>query len=237
MKRSILALFVASTSVLFGQFGQLNSNSISITASRVIYVQPDQVAFYVSVSSGPDATLTDILNALAGAGVTASEFTGAISFYDATPGQTNPWSQNWAFSVPVPFSKMKETAMALASLQQTIAQKNSGLSVSVGLPALSVSPELQASQKCSNRDLVADARAQAEKLASAAGLAVGSILSIAPGGNLVGVGVPGSGPNVGYISEYVSVGKTGTGITSTTTNGSQASSLSCSLQVEFAVVR
>ncbi len=232
MKQAILALFVTSTSLLFGQFGPLESNSINVTASRVIYLQPDQVSFYVSVTSGGDATLDDILNVLAVAGITASNFTGAITFYDATPGQTNPWSQNWAFTVALSFSKMKDTAMALAALQQMIAQNNNGLSMSVSSPGLSVSPELQASQKCSNRDLVADARSQAEKLASAAGLGVGPVLSISPG-FLAGVGgVGGSGP--GYISQYVS--STGTA-TTTATGVAQASPVNCSLQVEFAVVR
>jgi hypothetical protein len=230
MKRPILALFVASTSVLFGQ---LTSNSVSITASRVIYLQPDQVAFYVSVTSGPEATLNDILNALAVAGITPSNFTGAITSYDAKPGQTSPWSQNWAFSLPVPFSKMKDTAMALVALQQAIAQKNNGLSMSVGSPGLSVSSDMRASRTCSNRDLVADARVQAEKLTSAAGLAVGPILAISPQ-TQVGVRyLAGFGPNTGYVSGYVSASAT----TSTTTGFPQASSLTCSLRVEFAVVR
>jgi hypothetical protein len=225
MSRRLLALFVVLTPVLLAQ---IDSNSISIVASRSIYLQPDQVTFFLSVTSGGDATLNDIVNALAGAGVTPSDYLRVDTFYVPIPGQGDPWLQNWSFSLGVPFSRMKETVAALTELRQTISKKNGGLQMSFNLVGLQVSPQLLASQQCSNRDLVADARAHAEKLASAVGFGVGYVLSISK---------PTSAVPTGALA-YAQLSS----VEAITVQpfyyfAPQASSQSCSLQVEFAVIR
>jgi uncharacterized protein YggE len=233
MKRFILALLLAPATVLFAQ---PDSNSISIVASRSVYAQPDQIAFFISVTSGGSATLDDILKALAGAGVTASDYQGVFASYDSTPGQPDPWPQYWSFSLGVPFSTMKETLAALTGLQQTIPQKNSGLNMSFSLGGLQVSPQLLASQQCSNRDLIADARAQAEKLAHAAGFAVGSILTISKPMSVVPTAAL-LYPQLAAGTPTIRAALPGSAYTFATYPAPQPTTLSCSLQVEFAMLR
>ena len=65
-------------------------------------------------------------------------------------------------------------------LEQTIAQNNSGLTLTFTVEGTqaSQSHKMQQSQPCSNADLIADATAQAQKLAAAAGLTLGPILRL-----------------------------------------------------------
>jgi hypothetical protein len=82
----------------------------------------------------------------------------------------------------VPFAQMNATVTALTGLQQSITQTNSAFSLSFSVQGTQVSASQQA-QTCSITGLIADATAQAQKLASAAGLNLGAILamsSIAP---------------------------------------------------------
>ncbi|HKE25258.1 MAG TPA: hypothetical protein VKB88_23025, partial [Bryobacteraceae bacterium] len=45
--------------------GQLNSNTVTVTASQNSISQPDQAIFDVTVSSGPDKSLDDIVKSVA----------------------------------------------------------------------------------------------------------------------------------------------------------------------------
>jgi hypothetical protein len=179
IKRTLIVSFLASGVLLFGQ---LDSNSVTVTASRSTNLQPDQVLFAVEVGSGLNTSLDDVLAALKGSGITIGNFSGVGSsggiFSVLPPGPQLPPMLQWAFGLAVPFSKMKDTVTALTSLQQSIAQANNGLMLSFQVQGSSVSAALQQSQTCSIPDLLADARTQAQKLADAAGLTLGSILAM-----------------------------------------------------------
>ena len=69
------------------------------------------------------------------------------------------------------------------ALQQAIAKANNGLTLSFYISGLQVSDALAQLQTCPFADLISDARAQAQKLAQAAGLSAGPILSINAGGS------------------------------------------------------
>lgn len=181
LARTLAVTFIISASLAFGQ---LDSNSVTVTASRSMSLQPDQVVFGVFVNSGVDATLDDVVAALQGSGIGIANFTGVstpqfqLQFGTGqTPAPPLPTLQ-WAFGLPVAFSKMKDTVAALASLQASIPKKNTGLSLTFTVQGTQVSQQAQQSQTCSNADLLADARAQAKKLADAAGLIVGTILAV-----------------------------------------------------------
>ena len=73
---------------------------------------------------------------------------------------------------------MKATVAALTSLEQSIIHANSGFTLSFSVQGAQVSSGMQQSQTCSIPDLIADASAQAHKLANAAGLTLGSILAM-----------------------------------------------------------
>jgi uncharacterized protein YggE len=76
---------------------------------------------------------------------------------------------------------MKATVTALTGLEQSNLQPNSGFTLSFSVQGTQVSSALQQSQVCSIPGLIADATAQASKLASAAGLNLGSIVAMTSG--------------------------------------------------------
>jgi len=89
-----------------------------------------------------------------------------------------PPSLQWSFTLAVPLSRIKDTITTLTTVQQNTAKKNNGLSVTFQVQGSQVSPQALQSQACALPDLIADARAQAQKLADAAGMGVGVILAM-----------------------------------------------------------
>jgi hypothetical protein len=221
--RSLVLAFALASSLAFGQ---LDSNSVTVTATRSSNPQADQMLFGIFVDTGFDSNLTDVVALLQGAGVTAANFsnvstTQGILILDPGPNPSGDLQPRpileWTFGLPVPMARMKDTVSQLNALQQSIAKKG-GATMSFQVQGTQVSPQLQQSQSCSISDLLTDARAQAQKLADAAGLNLGVILalsSVAP--NAV------SSPAV-VISRYSS------------SSGSYYST-PCSLTVKFAVSR
>jgi len=152
-------------------FGQLDPHTLTISATRSITLQPDQVLFSLSVSSGAATTLDQIVAALSGLGITSSNLSGVIN------NPTPPMFQ-WNFTLAAPLSNLTATIGSLTKLQQTITQNNSGLTLTFYLDGTQVSQQLQQSQSCSNSDLITDATAQAQKVSAAAGLTLGPIRSL-----------------------------------------------------------
>jgi hypothetical protein len=60
-------------------FGQLSTNTVSVTASSSSTQQPDQAVFSVTVSSGIDKNLSDILSALSGSGISGANLVSVAS--------------------------------------------------------------------------------------------------------------------------------------------------------------
>jgi len=185
MIRSLVPALVLSASLAFGQ---IDSNAVTVTASRNASLQPDTVLFGVTVTSGFNTGLDDVIAALAGSGITAANFSSLSSpqvipgFSPGTgiitlPPTVQPMLQ-WNFTLPVPLSKLKDTSTTLTNIQQGFAKKNAGLTMSFSVQGTQVSQQLQQSQPCVVSDLLADAHAQAQKLADAAGLTLGQILAL-----------------------------------------------------------
>jgi uncharacterized protein YggE len=182
LKRLVCLSFVLSAPLLFGQ---LDSNSVTVTANRNVNLQPDQVLFAVYVTTPFTASLDDVLAAVKGVGITSANFSGVSSnatgtFIVGLTGTTLPATPTvqWAFGLPVPFAQMKATVTTLTGLQQSITQNNSGFSLLFSVQGTQVSATLQQAQTCSLAGLIADATAQAQKLAAAAGLNLGGILAM-----------------------------------------------------------
>jgi hypothetical protein len=155
-----LVLFFLSASLLFGQ---LDNNSITITASRSIPTQPDQVMFNIALDTPVSATIDDAIAALPGLGLSASQLTGV-----SASGQ-GPLT--WEFTLTVPLASLKDTMSTLTALQTSLAKNGPALTFGVG--GTSSTPA-----QCAKSDLVADATAQAQKLTAAAGLTLGPILAV-----------------------------------------------------------
>ena len=162
-------------------FGQAEPNTIGITAIRTVTVPPDQVAFLLGVGSGPAIPLDTVTAALSGAGISGATFAGV----SGPPGVGLPLNSqaalNWYFTRTVPLAGIKNAFASLAAAQQAMAQANQGLSLSYSVQGSQLSPALQQAQACPQSDLLADARAQAGKVAAAADVAVGPVLNISQG--------------------------------------------------------
>src|SRR5579872_4122317 len=57
-------------------YGQAANNSVTVTATQPINPQPDRAIFSVSVGSGFDKNLSDIVSAVQSSGITAANFMG-----------------------------------------------------------------------------------------------------------------------------------------------------------------
>ncbi len=159
-------------------WAQLQTNAILITASRTLNVAPDQAIFDIQVSSGYGASLSDIVNILSPAGVTASDFASLtpLFLYAVGPNSTGTnYTLSWGFTLTVPLSQAPGTLNQLTSLA-TKTNTTNPLSVSFSLIGTSTSQAAQAA--CPINDLVADATAQAQTLADAANLRLGPILAV-----------------------------------------------------------
>jgi len=174
MRESVLILLFASCCSL--AFGQTEPNSITVSASQNVSLQPDQAVFAVTVQSGLNTSLDDVLAALQGSGITAANLSGV-----STQCATNPCSPpalQWAFSLTGPLTNTKATVASLTTLQQNIAKLNNGLTLSFSIAGTAVSQQLAQSQTCSLSGLIANATTQAQALAGAANLSLGRILAI-----------------------------------------------------------
>lgn len=161
-------------------FGQLDSDTITIQASRYANLAPDEVLFSVSVS-GPNISLDQAVAALSNSGITAANFVGVT-------GGTNSQSPlHWLFTLVAPIAKIKATVASLTTLQRSIVQNNSGLTLAFLVQGTQSSPASIQLQTCAAKDLVADALAQAQNVAAAAGLYIGPIIAISDGSSVTAV--------------------------------------------------
>ena len=158
-------------------FGQLESNSITVTASNNTSLQPDQAVFTVIVQSGLTTGLDDVVNALAGSGITAANFSsvGTQINYNAAASSI---SLQWSFSLTAPLANTKGTVASLTTLQQNIAKANNGLALSFSILGTQVLQQLAQSLTCSFPALITSATTQAQSLAAAGGVTLGSILAL-----------------------------------------------------------
>ncbi len=192
--RIVLFLLFASLG-----FAQLDSNSVTVSATRSVNLVPDQLVFSVYVCTGLNAALSDVTHAIQSTGITLSDFTGLSSCYNGSPA---PMLQ-WSFTATVSLDKMKDTLAALANLQQSISGNNSGFTFSFQVQGTQVSQQMLQAQTCPVADLLSDARAQAQKLAASAGMNAGAILAIS---SFV------SSPVSGYINSGFVLGGTSVAI-------------------------
>ncbi len=186
----MLLAFLMSTSLALAQ---LSSNSITVTATRTTYLSPDQVSFSVTVAAPLTASFDQVVAALAGAGITAenlSSVSPASIVFTGNPSVLSAPTLDWTFTSQVPLAQLKTTIAMLTNLQKTIAQNNSGLSLTFSASGLQVSPQLQQAQTCSLSGLISDAQAQAQAMAAAGGLGLNGISALSSVTN----STTGSGP-------------------------------------------
>jgi uncharacterized protein YggE len=175
MRKSGLVFLLVSCVPL--AFAQLDSNSITVTASQTATLQPDQAIFSLTVQSPVTTGFDDVLAALQPVGVTAANFTG-VSSSSSGVSRLGAVQLQWAFTLPAPLANTKATVASLTTLQTNIANANNGLTLSFSISGTQVSTQLAHSQTCSLTALIASATTQAQSLAAAGGLTLGPILAL-----------------------------------------------------------
>jgi hypothetical protein len=177
-------------------FGQLDSNSITVTAANNAALQADQAVFSVSVQSPLTIGFDDVLAALSGSGITAANFSSVTTQNDfsvlGAPGtQVPPPMLAWTFVLTAPLTNTKATVASLTTVQQNIAKAGNGLTLSFNIQGTQVSQQLAQSQTCSIPSLLTAATTQAQALASSAGnLTLGTILAMSSSTSNVAAGPP-----------------------------------------------
>src|ERR1035441_3957477 len=176
--RALIAASILSPPLLYGQLGQTATSSVTVTATGTTTIQPSEAVFLVTVNSPFSTSLSDAAASVSSIGITPSDLLTVRSASLPSPtAPTQPSSSlAWTFQLITPFSNQKATATALAALQNTIGQNNSGLSLS-----FSVSSYGESAASCGLSSLVASARSQAQTLATAAGQGLGGIIGITSG--------------------------------------------------------
>jgi hypothetical protein len=197
-------------------FGQIESHTVTISATRSMVLQPDQILLVLSVSSNPSATLDQIVGALSGLGITDANLTGTYN--------SNPPTLSWNFSFTAPLANLTATIGSITKLEQSIAQNNSGLTLTFYIGGTQVSQQLQQTQTCPNSDLISDASAQAQRLANAAGMTLGPILRLSNAPSPQSILVPANVELSGIIGAYSFLESPLTPL---------PSPLTCSLSVQF----
>jgi hypothetical protein len=175
-------------------FGQIESHTVTISATRSMVLQPDQILLVLSVSSNPSATLDQIVGALSGLGITDANLTGTYN--------SNPPTLSWNFSFTAPLANLTATIGSITKLEQSIAQNNSGLTLTFYIGGTQVSQQLQQTQTCPNSDLISDASAQAQRLANAAGMTLGPILRLSNAPSPQSILVPANVELSGVLGAY-----------------------------------
>jgi uncharacterized protein YggE len=174
MSRLFVPLILLSASLAVAQ---TTPNSITVTATRNLTVQPDQVQFQVSVTSPLTSSRDDVIAAVQGAGITLANFTSMYTTQQYVNGQYVT-SLQWNFNLTAPLTNMKGTVDTFTGLQMSLSKAGAGFSLSFSVQGLQISPQAQQAQPCSLAGLISDARSQAQKIANAAGATVGPVLAL-----------------------------------------------------------
>ncbi len=143
-------------------FGQLDSDTLTVSVSQSFALQPDQALLSISLLTPASTGLDELVASLKGSGITAANLSNVSLLREHT--------LVWQFTLAVPFSKIPSTAAQLN------AQK-----IPFYVQGSQVSAESQQAQQCPVSNLMAAARAQAKQVADAAELVVGDVLTLSSG--------------------------------------------------------
>src|SRR5258708_29238067 len=144
-------------------FGQLDRDTLTVSASQSSSLQPDRVIVRIHVTTPGSTGLDQVVAGLKSAGIV----TAALSNISSSPDNATLF---WLFTIAVPFSKIP------ATVTQLTAQK-----IEFFVQGSQVSAASQQAQPCPVASMMADATAQAKKIADAAELVVGEIVALSIG--------------------------------------------------------
>ncbi|HTP33677.1 MAG TPA: hypothetical protein VMJ75_15970 [Candidatus Acidoferrales bacterium] len=218
--RILFALLMAAAAL---SAGTLDNNTVTVTATRTMSIQPDQVLLYVNVLTAQDVGLNDVVAKLNGTGITAGNLSNV---------GTSSAGPLWTFLLPVPFAQMKSVVAALTQAQASLGVIAGSPALTFSVAGTQVSADAQAAQPCPLPALVSDARRQADSMTAAAGLRTGAIVAISDGTPADGtgaIGVPTAAARIGDFSQTLAGFLTAVIATSPLP--------SCSLTVQFQLIQ
>lgn len=168
----LLCLTAMISAAMFTAVAQVQSNTLTIGASRPFALSPDQAIISVYVRSGSAVGADAVFAAVAPVGLSPAN----LQYVQSTRDPDSNMSLDWTFSLPVSFPKVKSTLDALRFIQQALTRDTGAISLTFSLTGARSSPEQQ--PQCPYQDLLSDAQAESEKLADAAQLRAGPIVSL-----------------------------------------------------------
>ena len=169
--RALCILLAAATAA----FGQLDTNTLTIAASSTASAQTSNATVQVDVLLPQASTFQDAVNIVQGAGFTADDFTYVSSYgYGSSVGieAAAAPTVDWTLSRTV---RATEVPSVLAALDAASKKQPSGT------VSYSVSNAAAPAPDCAYTALIGAAQSQARKVADAAGVKLGGIVSIEQG--------------------------------------------------------
>jgi hypothetical protein len=216
-------------------FAQLDNDTITVTATRQANVAPDQAVVAVTVNAPATVALDDILALLGSAGITVSDLSGIGSTTGILVPAGNPVSTQWFFTKAIGLTRLNAVLAALGSAAQAGTAKMPPIAISYYVQSSATSDAQRAAYPCVLPSLLSDAQRQAQNIASAAGVRVGSIVAMADSGGLLQgvIGIPTVASWIGDFSQLV-------GSSFYSVNSFLFQSVSpppCTMTVQFRIVR
>jgi uncharacterized protein YggE len=177
--------------------GYAQVDGISTTASRNLTLNPDEVTFYVSLTTELGTTLEEAVASMQDTGITAKQLLGITSTpeYYGPPPQTRTARVAYQFFVTHPYGRLKEVADKLETARKAVVANNGDLQFTLYVSASEKAIEDNRQQLLPQ--LIAEARKKAELLANAAGMTLGPVLNVSES-VYPATGVP--GPAAAFIS-------------------------------------
>jgi hypothetical protein len=175
MRAAVLLVLSASACL-----AQLDDDIVTVTATRSVTLQPDQAMLGLNVTTPLNTGLDDVLAAMPGLGLSAAD----LVFVNTTLLTNNVPSLTWLFSKGVPFSNLKDAVAAATAAEQSLAANRSTFNLTFYVSSQVSQTAQQAPAVCPIPTLFADAQAQAHQIASAAGVRIGGVVSMAQGSAL-----------------------------------------------------
>lgn len=172
MRTAALLILCASACL-----AQLDDNTVTVTATRNVTLQPDQATIGITVTTPLSTGLDDVLAGIPGLGLSAADvvFVDTILLTNTAPSLT------WQFSKSVPFSGLKDAISAVGTAQQSLAANRTAFDLTFYVSGQVSQAARQAPSVCPIPTLLADAQTQAQQIASASGVRIGGVISMAQG--------------------------------------------------------
>jgi hypothetical protein len=154
----------------------LDANSILVNAVRTVALPPTDVSFMINVTVDFTVPVEQVLSAV-DFGLTINDVVGISSYPGYTPyGPASGTRVTYTFRLGVPLTRMKETVDKLEKLR-----KATDTGVDLTYTTAQIGPSeaaVAAAREKALPELIADARARAQSIATAAQLKLGPIQAV-----------------------------------------------------------